>query len=154
MKHYTNHASGHLGWARGLVKQGMGWMGALRWPRQASRQAQAPLFHNNKEPHWSMLRPCNPRGHRGPQAWDKWTQMLPANAEQARWGIEGGGVGGRDRKRGGLPIFFCPWLRELSFWFLCFLITTDHRGLHARRVVGNYQRVICLWRITRAAADL
>lgn len=126
MKHYTNHASGHLGWARGLVKQGMGWMGALRWPRQASKQAQAPLFHNNKEPHWSMLRPCNPRGHRGPQAWDKWTQMLPANAEQAHWELEGGGVGGRDRKRGGLLIFFLPLVEAVIF--LIPVLSHNHRS--------------------------
>lgn len=123
-------------------------MGSLRWSRQASGQAWAPLFHNNKDSHWSTLRPCNPRGHRGPPAclgWDKWTQMLPANAEGPGWGSEGGGVGGRDRKRGGLPLFFyfiCHWLRQLSVRFLRFLITTDHRGLRARSIVGNYQRGI------------
>lgn len=79
MKRYTKHAPGHLGVPGGLVKQGMG---ALRWPRRA----QAPLLHNNKEPHWDKLRPCNPRGHRGPPVWNKWTQMLPANAQRARWG--------------------------------------------------------------------
>lgn len=91
--------------------RGEGWMGALRWSRQASGQAQAPLFYNNKDPHWNTLRPCNPRGHRGPPAclgWDKWTQMLPVNAEQPGCGNEGGGVGGSDRKRGGSTSFFFP----------------------------------------------
>lgn len=136
MKHHTNHAPGHLGWAEALMEQGMGWMRALRWPRQASSRAQAPLFHNNKEPHWSTLRPCNPRGHRGPPAMDKWTQMLPANVERAPWGDEGGGVGGRGRKRG-IPIFFPSCLRQLSVRFLHFLKTTDLRGLRARSIVGK-----------------
>lgn len=140
--------------------QGKGWTDTLRWSRRASGQARAPLFHNNKEPHWSTLRPCNPRGHRGPPAClgrDKWTQMLPAKCRATRLREGGRGVGGRDRKGGGLPPFFfllCPSLRPLSVRILRFLITTDHGGLCARSIVGNYQRGICLWRRTRAAANL
>lgn len=141
-----------VGW-RGLVKQRKGWMGALRWCRQASGQTEALLFHNNKDPHWSTLRPCNLRGRRGPPAclsWDKWTQMLPTNAERPGWGNE---RRGRTLKRR-LTSFFYPWLRQLSVRLLCFLITTDHRGLRARSIVGNDQRGISLWWRIRTAANL
>lgn len=84
-------------------------------------------------------------------------RCFPQNAERPGWGKEGGGVGGRDRKEEAYLLFFfllCPSLRPLSVRFLRFLITTDHGGLCARSIVGNYQRGICLWRRTRAAANL
>lgn len=106
MKRYTNHASGHLGWAGGAWWS-RGWGGWELWDGPDRLVGRLKLLSSTTTRSHTEARsdPATREGTGVLQPGINEPRCFPQMQSEHGEGKEGGGVGGRDRKRGGCPIF-------------------------------------------------